>query len=358
MNNLIQDKLQKNTYFYRQLSAINHRLPTTDYPLRQLFIFISIVAMVWSFSACNHSVDLPPIIRLENELFAAKSPAQITALFKKYPYLKSSLTDNAAGISDSLLANQLYANVSNSSLGEFNQELKKQFGDMADLQAQFQTAFDAIQRDFPDFKPPRIATTVTGFLGYDLFVSDSVIVIGLDFFGGPKAKYRPNGLYNYQLRRYEKPFIVPSILFLLSKKYNKANPKDQSLLADMVWYGKGFEFVKHSLPDTPDSLIIGYSQKQLDDVYASQSDVWAYFLDRKLIFQTRDAEKQRFLGERPATVEISQYCPGGIARWVGWRIVSKYLAQNPNTTLPELMNDTKAQQIFEQSKYKGEADED
>ncbi|MFN4147205.1 MAG: gliding motility protein, partial [Runella sp.] len=86
--------------------------------------------------------------------------------------------------------------------------------------------------------------------------------------------------------------------------------------------------------------------------------IWAYFLDRKILFETREAEKERFIGDRPATVEISQYCPGGIARWVGWRIVSRYLAQNPKIELRQLMENTDVRQILEGSKYKGQVDEE
>ncbi|NJN42061.1 MAG: hypothetical protein HC811_07420 [Flammeovirgaceae bacterium] len=55
---------------------------------------------------------------------------------------------------------------------------------------------------YPDFKPPVIKTMLTG-LETDLYVSDSLIVIGLDYYLGKGAKYRPN-MYEYMLRRYEK----------------------------------------------------------------------------------------------------------------------------------------------------------
>ena len=296
------------------------------------------------------------IQRLETEIFGAKTPNDLAALFNKHPYLKAyfGLPKNA---SDSLLVAQLFANINNQDLQQFQKELQAQFGDLADLQDQLQGAFGQIKANYPTFKAPQVMTAITGFMGTDLYVSDSVIVIGLDYFGGPKAKYRPQ-LHDYQLRRYQQEYIVPAILFFISEKYNKVAKEDQTLLADMIWYGKGFEFVKHIAPATADSLIIGYSTQQLADVYASQEDIWAYFIDRKLLYQTRDAEKDRFIGERPATPEISQYCPGGIARWVGWRIVSRYLQEKPSTSLTDLMNTTDPRKILEDSKYKGQKEEE
>ena len=317
-----------------------------------------ILSFCFVFLGCkDRSQEIPVIVRrLEKELFTAKSPADLAALLQKNPYLRAyfGIPKDAP---DSIITGQLYSNISNPDLKQFNEELQTQFGELTALKTQLQQAFGQIKAAYPNFKTPQIATVVTGFMGSDLYVSDSVIVIGLDYFGGPKAKYRPQ-LHDYQLRRYQQEYIVPAILFFISQKYNKVPANDQTFLADMVWYGKGFEFVKHVSPDTPDSLIIGYSQAQLDDVYASQQDIWAYFLDRQLLYQTREAEKERFIGERPATVEISQYCPGGIGRWVGWRIINRYLMEKPNTTLVELMANTNVRQLLEDSKYKGQQEEE
>jgi hypothetical protein len=326
--------------------------------MKRFFVFsVSLFLFAASFWACDDTpAEIPVTIRrLEKEIFAAKSPAELTALFQKNPFLKSYFGAGAE-VSDSLIVSQLYTNVSSQQLQQFNQSLAQQFGDLNSIQTQLQRAFGAIKASYPDFKPPQVMTAVTGFMGRDLYVSDSLIIIGLDYFGGPKATYRPQ-VYDYQLRRFQAEYIVPSVLFLMASRYNKINKNDNTLLADMTWYGKGYEFVKYVLPDTPDSLVIGYSGQQLTDVYASQEDIWAYFLDRKLLYQTRDAEKERFLGERPSTVEISQYCPGSIARWVGWRIVSKYV-QETKPSLAELMANENARVLLEGSKYRGRPDEE
>ena len=81
----------------------------------------------------------------------------------------------------------------------------------------------------------------------------SLIVISLDFYIGPKASYVPD-VPQYVLRRYRKEFIVPSVVLLLSQRYNRTSPTDQSLLTEMVYYGKAFEFAKDVQPDLPDNL--------------------------------------------------------------------------------------------------------
>jgi hypothetical protein len=61
--------------------------------------------------------------------------------------------------------------------------------------------------------------------------------------------------------------------------------------------------------------------------------------------------KQKYISERPHTIEVSPDCPGRIGLWVGWQIVNEYARQNPKASLPELMEIIDAQKILRGSKY-------
>ena len=309
--------------------------------------------------ACQNAADAPPklqINHLENLLFGCKTPQEVAAFLGKNPVIKQKYFGLPVGASDSLLAQALFNNTSSVALQQFKNQIDSIYSDGV-LEQQLADGFANIKVNFPDFVAPKVVTMVTGFLGKDLYVSDSLVIIGLDYFGGKNARYRPNNLYNYQLKRYEKAYLAASIIFVLSDKYNKNNPADKTFLADMIAYGKAFEFTKSVLPSVADSLILGYSPTQLDDVYASQADIWAYFLDRRLLYQTDPTEKSKFLDQRPATPEINARCPGGIGRWVGWRVVTKFRAENTDVSLRQLMQNADAPAIFSASKYRGQPDQ-
>lgn len=296
--------------------------------------------------------------RFDQRLFASRSSDSIRHLLNQDPTL-AQLYFNANGAgNDTALVQELSNRVANPSLNEFYQQTQAEFGDLGDLKTQLSDAFAAIKKAFPDFKSPRVATVVSGFLGPDLVISDSLIVIGLDYFAGPKAKYRPKGpeYPGYILRRYQKDYIVPAIIFAISDKYNATNRADQTLLADMVYYGKGYAFTKTMLPNVADSLVIGYTDKQLAQTFNAQDLVWGHFIDNQLLYQTNPAVKQRYLNERPFTAEIGQACPGAIGRWVGWQIVAHYQKEHTNVSIADLMRNADARQIFEQSRYKGQPD--
>ncbi len=307
------------------------------------------------FASCQKNEEIR-FIRLDQQLFSLQSADSVRALLSQNSAVAQLYFNaNDAG-NDTALVQELTNRATNPDLIAFNQQVQNQFGDMADLRAELAGAFSTIREDFPDFNSPKVVTVVTGFMGPDLVVTDSLIVIGLDYFAGPKAKYRPQGpeYPEYILRRYAKEYIVPAIVFAISDKYNATNRTDQTMLADMVYYGKGYVFTKSMLPEVSDSLIIGYSDKQLTQTFNAQDVVWAHFIDNQLLYQTNPAIKQRYLNERPFTAEIGQAAPGAIGRWLGWRIVGRYHDEHPSVSIAELMRNVDARQIFEQSGFKGQ----
>ena len=106
------------------------------------------------------------------------------------------------------------------------------------------------------------------------------------------------------------------------------------------------------MPCTPDSLFTGYAAFETDDIADHEPVIWASFLENEVLFERNPFIKDKFLSERPKTLEVGENCPGRIGRWVGWRIVQKYAQQHPDITLPELMGQHDAQMIFSESRYK------
>ncbi len=230
-------------------------------------------------------------------------------------------------------------------------EIENTYGDMSDILIQFEDAFRYLKYYYPDFKSPKIKTVVTGLIG-DLYLSDSLIIIGLDYYLGLKGKYIPKDIPGYILNRYDKSHMVPQIILMYSNLYNETNFKDKTALADMVYYGKAYHMAKNLMPCTPDSLFTGYSAFETADIDEHEPVIWASILENEVLFETDPHIKDKFLSERPKTIEVGENCPGRIGRWIGWRIIDKYAAQHGDMTLPDLMKMDNAQTIFNESKYK------
>ncbi|KAB7731629.1 gliding motility protein [Rudanella paleaurantiibacter] len=299
-----------------------------------------------------------PLDRLDQVLFAAKEPGQIREFLTRNKSI-AQLYFGADNGPDSSLVADLHHRVNDPELNLLYKQVQDEFPEENELAAQLGEAFANIKKAYPDFKPPRVVTMVTGFMGPDLVVSDSLVIVGLDYFLGPKAKYRPRGpeFPQYILRRYAKEYIAPTVVFTLSDAFNKNNPADQTMLADMVYFGKGYVFTKTMMPAVADSLVIGYSDVQLTETYNAQDMVWAHFIDKQLIYETRPDIKNRYMNDRPFTAEIGPRCPGAIGRWVGWRIVGRYFDKQTNPSITDLMATDDARKLFQESGYKGQKDE-
>jgi hypothetical protein len=186
-----------------------------------------------------------------------------------------------------------------------------------------------------------------------MVVTDSLIIIGLDFFMGKKGLYMPPNVYDYQIRKLEPAALVGQVVLQYSAFFNQQNPEDQTLLSDMIWYGKSYAFTKKVLPNMADTLLFGYTTQELAESNAFQGEVWEHFIDNSLLFKKDEVTKTKYVGERPKTPEIGPACPGSIGRWLGWVIVNQYMTQNPNINLPKLMANQEANKLFLASGYRG-----
>ncbi len=290
---------------------------------------------------------------LEDSLPAITTKADLVHFMNLHPDTRDIFFNRGAYPSDSVFINRLYNRFTSPYIDTLLQETHRVFGTGVVLREQFQQAYSNLRYYYPDYSPPRIQTLISG-LESDMYVTDSVIYVGLDYFLGQGAKFRPNDMYEYMLRRYTKDFIVPSVILLtgVDTRFNNTSPEDKTVLAEMIAYGKAYYFAKRMLPCTADSLLIGYSTEEIEGSLKFENLIWSRLVQDQVLYSSSHLVKQKFLAERPKTIEVGENCPGRIAQWVGWRIVNAYMEAHPDITLPQLMANANAEKIFRESGYK------
>ena len=292
------------------------------------------------------------VVRLERELFAIKTKEEVTAFLLKHPLFVKKYLEIPNAANDPAFVQELFSMYTNPALKSFYKDHEKFYGDFSDVQNQLNELFSYIKYYYPKYYLPEINTLVTGFrFDRDFTFSDSLIVIGTDYFLGKKAKYRPQ-FFDYMLARYEKPYMLPMMGLAISSKFNEFNDKDETMIAEMIHYGKAHYFLERIMPELQDSLNIQFTGKEMIEVDKNADVIWGHFIENKLLFDTNHKVKQRYLGESPKVVAIGDNCPGRIGRWLGWQIVRKYMRENPSVTLQQLMADKNAQELFKKSKFK------
>ncbi|AHM61524.1 hypothetical protein D770_16350 [Flammeovirgaceae bacterium 311] len=329
--------------------------------LYRLLIFIPLCLQL---IGCGHgsedAIDRPnvsdieldvSIRRLEQPLFEAKSRDEIKAFLKENELFAQNFLRINEYPSDSVIVDQLWQLSQDPHLDTVYRESQQIFPDLKAWEEQFETAFKYIKYYYPEFQPPVIYTVVSGF-STDLFMTEDMIIIGLDYFLGPEATYRPQELPQYILHRYAPEYVVPGVMLLISSRFNQTDLKDKSMLAEMVYYGKSYHFVDFVLPSAPDSVIVGYTAEEMDGVQANQGIIWNHFLKNELLYETNHVLKKKYLEERPKTLEIGDKAPGRIGNWIGWSIVRSFMEKKEDLSLRQLMELQDARYIFNEAKYR------
>jgi hypothetical protein len=290
--------------------------------------------------------------QFEDSLAGITSKQQMIGLLTRQPLIRDYIFRRTEYPNDSVFVKELFQKLTNPHFDTLLVQTKQVFGDLSELRAQFDEAFTNIKYYYPDFTPPKVQTLISG-LDTDLFVSDSLIIVSLDFYLGPQARFRPK-LYDYLLRQYVKENIVPSsmLIYGISNRFNQTDANDKTVLADMVAYGKAYYFAKHMTPCVPDSVFIWYTPEEIEGSRKNQDLVWARFIQDQVLYSTSHVTKQKYLGDRPKTLEVGEKCPGRIGLWVGWQIVNSYSESHADMTLPQIMKFRNPQELFRESRYK------
>ena len=290
-----------------------------------------------------------PIERLEEELFSSKNKKEVEVFLQQNKDLAQFFLHSDQYPADSILASQIFNLIQNPSIDTLYQESRNAFKDFESVVEIMEAGLGRLKVYYPEAPSPLIQTVVTGLYN-DLFISNEHIMIGMDFFIGEKASYKPHDIPNYILRRYDLEHLPGSILQFISSQYIKPGKKDD-MLTEMVDYGKSYYLLNKILPCTPRNILIGYTEEEWGDVFENEEIIWANFVENKLLYETNHQVKQKFLGERPNVYEIGDKCPGRIARWVGWQIVESY-ANKTGASVQEIMAEGDANIIFTNSGYK------
>lgn len=316
-----------------------------------------IISFLFFFSCdqdnCRDSVGAEivqlEVERLEGELFNTSSTLEVEDFLKNHPDFAQFFLHSDQYPHDSILAKSIFNLIQNPSIDTLYQEAIKAFDNFDQVISDLESAIGRLKTYYPQTQTPKVQTAVTGLYN-DMFVTNEHIMIGLDFFIGENASYKPQQIPDYILKRYNREHLVASIMQFISSQYILPG-KGDAMLVEMIDYGKSFYLLSKIIPCTPESILIGYTDKEWGDIFDNEEIIWANFVQNEWLYETNHSMKQKFLGERPNVYEIGDKCPGRIGRWLGWQIVNSYM-EKTGISVQSLMKETDHNKIFTQSGYK------
>jgi hypothetical protein len=324
--------------------------------MRKVLVFsiISLVLFSCREERCDSFPDISGVDMeldfedLTSQIHAIESQAALKKFLAENPVVRNDFFQAADYKTEDEMLSETMKLLQNPYIDTLYQEVVRIF-DTEALRVELEEAFKRIKYFYPDFEAPKVRTVYSGF-GNDITYTDSLLVIGLDYYLGEEATFRPDE-HEYVKVRLTPDHLVPHLIQFTSNRFNNTNIEDRTILDEMVFYGKALHFVKTMLPCTPDSLVIGYKADQLLNAQVSEQYLWAFFVENALLYDKKPLNIAKYIEERPGVPEIDRICPGRIGQWLGWRIVAKYEGET-GVEFQELMTKTDSREILMQSKYR------
>jgi hypothetical protein len=261
------------------------------------------------------------------------------------------IVDTAQAIRQNILAF-----LSNQAIKGLYDTVNKNYNDLKDIERDLNLALRHLYYYFPDKKFSSVYTFISEFSYGSITYSDSILAIGLDMYLGEQYPfYESFDIPKFIIRKLNRNYIVPNCmeviyqLYFDKQQYNAELP----LIEAMVQEGKKLYFLERMMPDAPDSLIIGYTEKQARWCKDSEKQIWQFFTSKDLLYSTNFMEQRRYTTDGPSTSGMPSESPGKVGVWVGWQIVRKYMVVNEGkVSLNELLTNTDTKTIIAKAKYK------
>lgn len=234
---------------------------------------------------------------------------------------------------------------------ELYDEVQKKYKDFSKQTKEIGNLIQHIKYYFPKTQNPKIVTLI-----YEMdnstkaIYADSIVLIPLELYLGKDHKF-------YEFPKYQKQTLTESqILPDIVNSFAESKipfAKNRNLITEMVDAGKALYLKDVLLPNYSDADKIGYTEEQIKFCVENEQNIWATFIEQKVLFSNDSRLANRFINPAPFStfyLEIDNETPGRIGTWVGWQIVRSYM--NNNKTSVQDMLKLDATTLFNQSKYK------
>ncbi len=235
--------------------------------------------------------------------------------------------------------------------------IKEKMPNLNSTEKELNKAFKNLKYYFPDFQMPRLISYLGPFDAPGVALTDSAIAIGLQLYAGSDFPFytsqQGQELFPYYIsRRFEKAYIPANVIKAVMTDLYPDRSAGFPLLEKMIEQGKYWWLAKQLLPDSPDSLITGFTGTQLEFCEKNEGLIWSQFLQSEFLYTTDPSIQKLYLGEAPGTQGLPPAAPGNIGQWVGMRIVTEYVNKQDSTTTPRKLMQLSPREILDASKYK------
>jgi len=220
---------------------------------------------------------------------------------------------------------------------------------------ELETAFGYYTILYPNDSIPKIITVLPGLdlTVPSVYIYDDILFVNVDMYlGVDNPYYKDVGMPVYIAERCEPVYLPVDIFNKAMVHKHLARVPHTTLLDAMIAEGKKLYFTEMMFPALPDRYIIGYSEEKYHWANYYLGNAWSYLIEKNELFGKSEALLRCYIEEAPFTKPFGNDSPGRMGIFIGWKLIQSYMANHPEVTLPELMQETDYQKILTTSKFK------
>lgn len=234
------------------------------------------------------------------------------------------------------------------------EKVKTAFPDLRQVEPFVEDVFAHFHYYYPDIELPKKAFTCITGVNYDeppVQIIDNQLVISLDWYLNGDEVYDQIGMPKYYQVRTGVATLAKDVAKTLYDNYLFEWRKQGQVIDEMVFSGRLDFFIEAMCPTMPDSVLLGYSEKQWRWAVENEGQVWADIVGNKRLYDSRLDAYMMYFSDGPFTQAYSNDAPSRLGEFFGLNIIRAY-ASNNDFDLIELMNRKDLQEIFQKSGYK------
>ncbi len=330
--------------------------------MKNKLIFAGLIVFLISCSSKNKlDVDVSDqqielsVSRFDQELFEADiyNLKELNSKWTKdYGLLYESFISQMLNMGlpqDPMITYRIEKFLTDSTINLIKDELNQTYSDFGAYEQELKQAFKHYSYYFPEKEIPKIVTFYSNFSGAKSFPYADTLGIGLDMFIGRNSeivKLLPPDIYF----QYAKDDMDPENLVSETVKswvyYNFSDRMEyinnanyglrQDFLSSIIYHGKMMVAVDAMMPEKSIATKFEYTQEEIDWCERSEKQLYENLIEYKLIYSKNNKEIAAYINPGSFTPGLPPESPGGIGKWIGYRMVKQFYDEN-DISLKELL---------------------
>jgi hypothetical protein len=224
---------------------------------------------------------------------------------------------------------------------KFEKRIREKFPNLISNHGKIEAGFRNLKYHFPDMEMPSAIVFANTVFQSSAFSTQKELVIGIERYLGKEddliQQLPPQVFYEWIKEGMEPIFLERDALnsWILTHivVMNEGN-----LAENMINWGKALYFTQASYPDLPLDVIIRYTPEDLKWAEDNEASFWKYLVKEKMLFRIDQDESINMLAPGPFTPGLPEKGPDRLGQFLGWKIVRKYMEENDELTLKQLLN--------------------